>query len=177
MNGKRDHSSMSGDADASIAEWKPPAKIEELYDVTEGNTWGAINAPTSGARTQKELPVGDAPLQLYSLNTPNGHKVHIILEEIGLDYDAHTINIKHADQFGSGFTAVNPNGKVPALVDREAGKEPLHIWESGSIALYLCEKYKCFIPSDPRLKTEVMNWVFWQVGGQGPTTGNYGHFM
>jgi len=158
--------------------WTPPAKIEDLYASTAGNQFAAINAPTAGPRVEQDLPVGSAPFQLYSLATPNGQKVGIILEELGIEYDAHTINIGKGEQFTSGFVDVNPNSKIPAAVDRDGpdGK-PINLFESASIVLYLAEKYHRFIPTDPRLKAEVFNWVFWQMGGQGPNTGAFGHFM
>jgi len=158
--------------------WTPPPKIEDLFSQLAGNAFSTMNRNTSGARTEKALPVGNAPLQLYSLATPNGIKVAIMLEELGVDYDAYTINIGAGDQFTSGFVEVNPNSKIPALVDKEGpdGK-PINLFESGSIVLYLAEKYKKFLPSSPALRYEVMNWVFWQMGGQGPFTGQYGHFM
>jgi len=158
-------------------EWPPPAKVEELFPVLSGNRFSSINAPTAGARTQQDLPVGPAPFQLYSTTTPNGHKPAILLEELGIDYDAHLIQLNGA-QFTSGFTAVNPNSKIPAAVDKEGPDgNPINLFESGSILLYLADKYNRFIPSDKRLRQEVLNWLFWQVGGQGPITGNFGHFM
>lgn len=146
----------------------PPATIEELYASSAiGGTFGAMNRPTAGARTEAELPRGDAPIQLYSLATPNGHRVSILLEELEeeglLTYDAHKINIGAGDQFTSGFTEVNPNGKIPALVDVNGGSggKPLHLFESGSICTYLAERYggsKLLLAHDPALKAEVMNW-------------------
>jgi len=157
-------------------EWTPPAKVEDLFKVTQGNQFSSINSPNAGARTERVLPVGDAPIQLYSLNTPNGQKVGILLEELGVKYDAHVISLS-GDQFTSGFVDVNPNSKIPAAIDKEGPGGPIHLFESASIMLYLAEKYNRFIPTDKRLRTEVMNWLFWQVGGQGPMTGNFGHFM
>jgi len=159
-------------------EWNPPAKIEGLFKATEGSNFATINAPTAGARTQKELPVGNAPFQFYSLATPNGQKPGILLEELGIDYDAHVVQLIDGEQFGSGFVAVNPNSKIPAAVDLEGpdGK-PLHLFESASIMLYLAEKYNKFIPTDKRLRQEVINWLFWQMGGQGPMTGQFVHFF
>ncbi|KAJ3337600.1 hypothetical protein HDU93_000796 [Gonapodya sp. JEL0774] len=153
-------------------EWTPPKKIEELFAATSGNMFASVNAPTAGARTVESLPVGDAPLQLYSLATPNGQKVGIMLEELaeagveGAEYDAFVIQL-NGPQFTSGFVGVNPNSKIPALVDTKPldGKEPINLFESGSIVLYLAEKYKKFIPEDVRKKAEVMNWVFWQMAG------------
>jgi len=158
-------------------EWKPPAKIEELFKATEGNNFSSINAPTAGARTQKELPVGKSSFQFYSLATPNGQKPGILLEELGIDYDAHVVQLS-GEQFASGFVSVNPNSKIPAAVDLEGpdGK-PIQLFESVSIMVYLAEKYNKFIPTDKRLRQEVFNWLFWQIGGQGPMTGNFGHFF
>ncbi len=147
-----------------MSEWVPPSKIEELFAQTSGNKFASINAPTSGARTEKELPKGAAPFQLYSLATPNGMKVGIMLEELGIDYDAHVINIGTGEQFTSGFVEVNPNSKIPAAVDfdTEDGK-PMYLFESGSIVLYLAQKFKKFFSEDFRSQIEIMNWVFWQV--------------
>jgi len=162
----------------STEEWAPPATIEDLFAKTDGNKFSSINKPTAGARTQQELPVGSADLQLYSLATPNGQKVGILLEELGVDYDAFVINIGKGDQFTSGFVGVNPNSKIPALLDKNGpdGK-PINLFESASIAIYLAEKFNKFIPKDPRQRYEVMNWIFWQMAGQGPMTGNFGHFF
>jgi GST-like protein len=159
--------------------WTPPASIEDLYAASAAKS--SINKPTAGAREEKELPDGPAALQLHSLFTPNGQKVSILLEELGVEYDAYTINIGKGEQFSSGFTALNPNGKIPALMDKEGPDgEPICLFESGSIVLYLAEKYKhlhSFMPEDPRLRAEVLNWVFWQMANQGPMTGNFGHFF
>ncbi|KAH9188179.1 hypothetical protein AeNC1_009840 [Aphanomyces euteiches] len=163
---------------SSSADWTPPNKIEDLFAAAAGNKFASINSPEAGARVQEDLPVGKAPLQLYSLGTPNGIKVSILLEELGVDYDSHFINISVGDQFKSGFVNVNPNSKIPALLDQEGPDgAPIHLFESASIALYLAEKYNRFLPSSPRLKAEVMNWVFWQMAGQGPMAGNFGHFF
>ena len=163
-------------------DWVPPAIIEDLFAATGGNQFAAINSPKSGARDDKEVPTGSAPIQLYSLGTPNGIKVSILLEELEelglLSYDAHTINIGKGEQFSAGFTRINPNGKIPCAVDLEGpGGEPIHLFESAGICLYFTEKYDRFLPKDFRLKTEVMNWVFWQMGGQGPFCGQFGHFF
>jgi len=158
--------------------WSPPAKIEALYAATDGNKFASINRPTAGPRVTQELPVGSAPIQLYSLATPNGHKVGILLEELGVDYDAHVINIGKGDQFNSGFVDVNPNSKIPAAVDRNGPNgQPINLFESAAIVLYFAEKYNRFIPSDPRKRAEVMQWIFWQMGGLGPMCGNFGHFF
>ena len=140
---------------------------------------GGMNRPTSGARSEGRLETGGAPFQLYSLATPNGQKVGILLEEIGLPYDAHVIRIARLQQFTSGFVAINPNSKIPAAVDLEPvdGGRPVRLFESASIMLYLAEKYGKFIPSCPRKKAECMNWIMWQTSGQGPMTGNFGHFF
>ncbi|RHY15017.1 hypothetical protein DYB32_010797, partial [Aphanomyces invadans] len=154
------------------SDWTPPRKVEELSASASGNTFASINSPNAGARVQESLPVGTARLQLYSLGTPNGIKVSILLEELGVDYDAHCINIGTGEQFTSGFVALNPNSKIPALLDQDGvDGAPLHVWESASIALYLAEKYQQFLPSNPRHRVEVMNWLFWQMGG------NFGHFF
>jgi GST-like protein len=158
--------------------WTPPEHIEEIFAKTAGNQFAAINSPVAGARTQQDLPDGPAPLQLYSLGTPNGIKVSIMLEELGVDYDAHVVNIGKGDQFTSGFVSVNPNSKIPAMKDKEGpGESPINVFESASIMIYLAEKYGRFFPTDFRLRTEVLNWVFWQMGGLGPMCGNFGHFM
>jgi len=165
--------------DSNAQVWTPPPKIEELFEkVLTGNAFAGINRNTSGVRSEKPLASGTASLQLYSLGTPNGQKVSIMLEELGVDYDAHTIDILHEEQFTSGFVEVNPNSKIPALVDKEGpdGK-PINLFESGSIVLYLAEKYQKFLPTSPTLKYQVLNWVFWQMGGQGPFAGQYGHYM
>jgi GST-like protein len=165
-------------ADEATPTWAPPENIEALFAASAGSKFASINKPTAGARSEKELTVGDAPVQLYSLGTPNGHKVSIMLEELGIDYDAHVINIMNGDQFGSGFVGANPNSKIPAIVDKEGpdGK-PINVWESASIILYLAEKHGKFIPKNPRDRQEVLNWLFWQMAGQGPMAGNFGHFM
>ena len=134
-----------------------------------GGTFASINRPIAGATHEKELPVGSHPLQLYSLGTPNGVKVTILLEELlalghtGAEYDAWLINIREGHQFGSGFVDVNPNSKIPALMDR-SGSKPIRVFESGSILLYLAEKFNAFLPQDIAGRTETMNWLFWQMG-------------
>lgn len=155
--------------------WKSPKSLKEVIKNAPPNRFSKMNSSVAGARTKKELKKGSAPYQLYSLGTPNGHKVSICLEEMGLDYDAHFINIMRGDQFTSGFVAINPNSKIPAMVDHTDG-EPLRLWESGSILLYLAEKTGKFIPKDRRKKAECINWLMWQMSGQGPYTGNFGHF-
>lgn len=140
-----------------------------------------INRPISGATHEKELPVGKHPLQLYSLATPNGVKVTILLEELlalgkhEAEYDAHLINIMEGDQFGSGFVAVNPNSKIPALVDRSTSP-PTRVFESGAILVYLAEKFGAFLPTEPSARAECMSWLFWQVGSAPYLGGGFGHF-
>lgn len=146
-----------------------------------GGTWSSINRPIAGPTHERELPIGEHPLQLYSLATPNGQKVTILLEELlanghsGAEYDAHLIKIGDGDQFGSGFVEVNPNSKIPALVDR-SGEALVNVFESGSILLYLAEKFQDFIPSDPMQRTECLNWLFWQMGSAPYLGGGFGHF-
>eukprot|EP00611_Tribonema_gayanum_P005213 TRINITY_DN1447_c0_g1_i2.p1 TRINITY_DN1447_c0_g1~~TRINITY_DN1447_c0_g1_i2.p1 ORF type:complete len:291 (-),score=97.94 TRINITY_DN1447_c0_g1_i2:247-1119(-) len=141
-----------------------------------GGAFTGLNSATAGARTQKDLPVGQHALQLYSMATPNGQKVTIALEEMGLRYDAWYIGIMDQDQFTSGFVAVNPNSKIPAMVDKDGpGGKPVNLFESGSILLYLAEKSGKLLPKDPALRTECLNWLFFQVGAA-PYFGQYGHF-
>lgn len=165
-------------------------------DKENGGKFSSINRPTAGARHEQTLPIGDAPLQLYSLNTPNGVKVNILLEELaelgikGAEYDAYQIDISEGDQFGSDFVSINPNSKIPALVDHstntdsnsEAG-EPIEIFESGAILLYLAEKFGKFVPmsngsndSQAAARAECMSWLMWQVGSAPFLGGGFGHF-
>eukprot|EP00515_Schizochytrium_aggregatum_P015553 CAMPEP_0202090344 /NCGR_PEP_ID=MMETSP0964-20121228/43342_1 /ASSEMBLY_ACC=CAM_ASM_000500 /TAXON_ID=4773 /ORGANISM="Schizochytrium aggregatum, Strain ATCC28209" /LENGTH=303 /DNA_ID=CAMNT_0048658493 /DNA_START=20 /DNA_END=931 /DNA_ORIENTATION=+ len=135
-----------------------------------------INRSDSGPRFEATLPCGNFPIQLYSLGTPNGQKVTILLEELGLPYDAHFINIGRGDQFSSGFVAVNPNSKIPAMVDREGPDgNTVNLFESGSMLLYLAEKTGKFIPTDPVQRVECINWLMWQMGSA-PYLGQFGHF-
>jgi len=161
-----------------------PAKIW-TNDKENGGKFANTNRPTAGARHEQTLPVGDAPLQLYSLNTPNGVKVNILLEELrelgikGAEYDAYKIDISENDQFGSGFVDINPNSKIPALVDYSAVEddEPIHIFESGAILLYLAEKFGKFVPLEQgRARTECLSWVMWQMGSAPYLGGGFGHF-
>jgi GST-like protein len=151
--------------------WKQP----------DGGPWGSHNRPTAGATHEKELPVGRHPLQLYSLGTPNGVKVTILLEELlalghsGAEYDAWLIQISEGEQFGSGFVEVNPNSKIPAMVDRTYEK-PVRIFESGAILVYLAEKFGEFLPKDPHSRAECLSWLFWQVGSTPYLGGGFGHF-
>ncbi|ELX09287.1 putative GST-like protein [Janthinobacterium sp. HH01] len=146
-----------------------------------GGTFASINRPVAGATHDKELPVGKHPLQLYSLGTPNGVKVTIMLEELlalghgGAEYDAWLIRINDGDQFSSGFVDINPNSKIPALVDR-SGEKPLRVFESGSILVYLAEKFGAFLPKDLAARTETLNWLFWQMGSAPFLGGGFGHF-
>ena len=147
----------------------------------DDNQFASTNRPTAGATHEQALPVGKHDLQLYSLATPNGQKVTILLEELlekgfaDADYDAWLINIGKGDQFGSGFVAVNPNSKIPALVDRSLDPE-LRIFESGAILLYLAEKFGAFLPRDPAGRQACLSWLFWQVGAAPYLGGGFGHF-
>jgi GST-like protein len=146
-----------------------------------GGQFANINRPTAGATHEHELPVGTHPLQLYSLATPNGQKVTILLEELlaaghaGAEYDAWLIRINEGDQFGSGFVAVNPNSKIPALLDR-SGPEPIRVFESGAILVHLAEKFGAFLPAEPGLRAEALSWLFWQMGAGPFLGGGFGHF-
>jgi GSH-dependent disulfide-bond oxidoreductase len=146
-----------------------------------GGTFASTNRPIAGPTHEKELPVGRHPLQLYSQGTPNGVKVTIMLEELlalghaGAEYDAWLIKIGDGDQFGSGFVSVNPNSKIPALLDR-SGPTPIRVFESGSILLYLAEKFEVLLPKDLAARTETLNWLFWQMGSAPYLGGGLGHF-
>ena len=146
-----------------------------------GGTFANINRPVSGPTHEKELPLGRHPLQLYSLGTPNGVKVTVMLEELlalghhGAEYDAWLIKIGDGDQFGSGFVAVNPNSKIPALLDR-SGPKPIRVFESGSILLYLAEKFGAFLPTERAARAECLSWLFWQMGSAPYVGGGFGHF-
>ena len=160
-------------------EYTPP-KVWQ-WENENGGQFANINRPTAGSRFEHELPVGKHPLQLYSLATPNGVKVTILLEELlakgisDAEYDAYPIRIDKGDQFGSGFVATNPNSKIPALVD-QSGPEPVRVFESGAILLYLAEKFGGFLPTDPAERTETLNWLFWQMGSAPYLGGGFGHF-
>ena len=153
--------------------WVPPA--------SSGGTFASINRPTAGPTHELALPVGKHPLQLYSLATPNGVKVTIMLEELlalghaGAEYDAWLIRINEGAQFSSGFVDINPNSKIPALVDR-SGAQPLRVFESGSILMYLAEKFGAFLPTETAARTETLNWLFWQMGSAPFVGGGFGHF-
>src|SRR5450759_2394475 len=146
-----------------------------------GGRFASINRPTAGPTHEKELPVGRHPLQLYSLGTPNGVKVTVMLEELlaaghmGAEYDAWLIRINDGDQFGSGFVGVNPNSKIPALLDR-SGPTPIRVFESGAILVYLAEKFGAFLPTDVKTRAETFSWLFWQMGSAPYLGGGFGHF-
>ena len=150
-------------------------------DTESGGQFASINRPSSGAREEKELPRGNNPFQLHSLATPNGVKVTIMLEELlekghtGAEYDAYTINIGEGQQFTSGFVEINPNSKIPALIDA-SGDTEFRVFESGSILVHLAEKFGEFLPTDPAARAEVLSWVFWQVGTGPFIGGGFGHF-
>ncbi|WP_372654214.1 glutathione-dependent disulfide-bond oxidoreductase [Halobacteriovorax sp.] len=163
-----------------MSEQYVPPKVW-TFDEANGGKFSSINRPTSGARETKALPEGKHPFQLYSLGTPNGVKVTIMFEELlelGIseaEYDAFLINIGEGDQFSSGFVEINPNSKIPALLDKNNGN-PISVFESASILLYLAEKFDKFIPKDLATKTKMMNWLFWQVGSAPYLGGGFGHF-
>ena len=152
-----------------------------VWNKESGGRFAHINRPIAGPTHDKELPVGKHPLQLYSLATPNGVKVTVMLEELlaaghqDAEYDAWLINIGKGEQFGSGFVAINPNSKIPALLDR-SGPRPRRVFESGSILLYLAEKFGAFLPADPDKRTETFNWLFWQMSSAPYLGGGFGHF-
>ena len=152
-----------------------------VWDKENGGQFASINRPIAGPTHEKVLPVGKHPLQLYSLATPNGVKVTIMLEELlaagykGAEYDAWLIRIGNGDQFGSGFVEVNPNSKIPALMDR-GGEKPVRVFESGSILFYLAEKFGAFLPVDQPARAETMSWLFWQMGASPYLGGGFGHF-
>ncbi|WP_075183106.1 glutathione-dependent disulfide-bond oxidoreductase [Pantoea sp. 1.19] len=161
------------------APYQPPTVW--TWQPQSGGAFAAINRPIAGATHEQTLPVGEQPLQLYSLGTPNGQKITILLEELlalgvsGADYDAHLIRIQEGDQFSSGFVAVNPNSKIPALLDTSV-TPPLRVFESGAILLYLAEKFGHFLPSAAGERTEVLNWLFWLQGSAPYLGGGFGHF-
>ena len=151
------------------------------WERESGGRFASINRPISGFTHEAELPCGRHPLQLYSLATPNGVKVTVMLEELlaagfsGAEYDAYVINIGEGDQFGSGFVAINPNSKIPALMDHSQ-PTPTRVFESGAILLYLAEKFGAFIPEDPSERAECLSWLFWQMGSAPYLGGGFGHF-
>lgn len=163
----------------SDAEYTPPAVW--TWDPSNGGPFASINRPTAGAQSERELPAGEHPFQLYSLGTPNGQKVSILFEELleaghsGAEYDAWLINIGTGDQFGSGFVALNPNSKIPALLDK-SGPQPIRLFESGAMLLHLAEKFGAFIPTDAAGRAECLSWLMWQMGSAPFIGGGYGHF-
>jgi GST-like protein len=164
---------------SNSSEYVPP-KVW-ISNKPSGGRFANINRPIAGPTHDKELPIGRHPLQLYSLGTPNGVKVTIMLEELlalghgGAEYDAWLINIGNGEQFGSGFVAVNPNSKIPALVDR-SGPTPIRVFESGAILLYLAEKFRAFLPAEAGPRAECFSWLFWQMGSAPYLGGGFGHF-
>jgi GST-like protein len=163
----------------SSPEYIPP-KVW-VWNKPSGGLFANINRPVAGSTHEKELPVGRHPFQLYSLATPNGQKVTIMLEELlalghkGAEYDAWLIKIGEGNQFGSGFVAINPNSKIPAMVDR-SGVKPIRIFESGAILLYLAEKFGAFLPTEAAERAECFSWLFWQMGSAPYLGGGFGHF-
>jgi len=160
-------------------DYKPP-KVW-TWNKASGGRFANINRPIAGPTSEKELPVGKHPLQLYSLGTPNGQKVTIMLEELlalghkGAEYDAWLIKIGEGEQFGSGFVAINPNSKIPALMDR-SGPNPVRVFESGAILLYLAEKFGALVPTESAKRAECLSWLFWQMGSAPYLGGGFGHF-
>ncbi len=159
--------------------YTPPAVW--TYDAENGGRFASINRPTAGARETKPLPEGDHPFQLYSLATPNGVKATVMFEELlelghtGAEYDAFTINIGEGVQFTSGFVDINPNSKIPALLDK-SGETPIRVFESAAILVHLAEKFGEFLPTDPAARAETLSWLFWQVGTGPFIGGGFGHF-
>jgi GSH-dependent disulfide-bond oxidoreductase len=160
-------------------EYTPP-KVWK-WESESGGKFASTNRPIAGATHDKDLPVGEHPFQLYSLATPNGVKVTVMFEELleaghkAAEYDAWLVDISEGDQFGSGFVEVNPNSKIPALMDR-SGDTPQRVFESGAILLYLAEKFGAFLPKDPARRTEALSWLFWQMGSAPYLGGGFGHF-
>ena len=171
---------MSGSSSNPFSPYVPPRVWSPA--TPSGGAFANINRPIAGATHEAELPVGKHPLQLYSLGTPNGQKVTIMLEELlaaghaGAEYDAWLIKINEGAQFGSGFVDANPNSKIQALVDR-SGEQPLRVFESGSILVYLAEKFGAFLPTEQPARAETMNWLMWQMGSAPFVGGGFGHFF
>ena len=173
-------------ADTEIApDNQPPGYVPPkvwTWDSANGGQFANINRPTSGATHEKELPIGAHPIQLYSMGTPNGVKVTIMLEEllaaghVGAEYDAWMIKIGDGDQFGSGFVAINPNSKIPAMMDHSVDP-PVRLFESGSMLFYLAEKFGAFFPTESHKRAETMNWLMWQMGSAPFVGGGFGHFF
>ncbi|HEY2178289.1 MAG TPA: glutathione-dependent disulfide-bond oxidoreductase [Caulobacteraceae bacterium] len=165
---------------SEAAAYEPP-KVWVWNKDNDGGRFAAINRPVAGPTHDKDLPVGRHPLQLYSLATPNGVKVTVMLEELlalghtGAEYDAWLIRINEGEQFSSGFVAINPNSKIPALVDR-SGPTPIRVFESGAILLYLAEKFGAFLPTEAGPRAECLSWLFWQMGSAPYLGGGFGHF-
>ena len=163
----------------TLSDYTPPSVW--AWDKESGGRFANINRPIAGATHDKDLPIGKHPLQLYSLATPNGVKVTVMLEELlaaghsGAEYDAWLIRINEGDQFGSGFVAANPNSKIPALMDHSTAT-PTRVFESGSILLYLADKFGAFLPTDYAKRTEAISWLFWQMGSGPYLGGGFGHF-
>ncbi len=163
----------------SSESYQPP-KVWQ-WEEKSGGKFASINRPIAGATFEKELPEGKHPFQLYSLATPNGVKVTILFEELleagfkGAEYDAYLIDIMEGDQFSSGFVKINPNSKIPVLVD-QSGSEHIPVFESGAILLHLAEKFEAFIPKDPKARADCLSWLFWQVGSAPYLGGGFGHF-
>lgn len=160
--------------------YTPPAVWQ--WNQANGGRFANINRPVAGPTHDKELPVGRHPLQLYSLGTPNGVKVTVMLEELlalghaGAEYDAWLIRINEGDQFGSGFVSINPNSKIPALLDRSNPEQPVRVFESGAILMYLAEKFGALLPTEPARRAECLSWLFWQMGSAPFLGGGFGHF-
>src|SRR5580700_626783 len=171
---------ISGASHMSDATTYTPPKVW-TWDKPNGGRFESINRPISGATHEKDLPVGRHPLQLYSLGTPNGVKVTVMLEELlalghtGAEYDAWLIRINDGDQFGSGFVTINPNSKIPALVDR-SGPKPIRVFETSAILIHLAEKFGAFLPTEVGLRAECLSWLFWQMGSTPYVGGGFGHF-
>jgi GST-like protein len=162
-----------------MSEYEPP-KVWK-WESESGGAFANINRPIAGATHEQKLPVGKHPLQLYSLATPNGVKVTVMLEELlaaghtGAEYDAYVINIRDGNQFGSGFVDINPNSKIPALMDHSIAA-PTRVFESGAILMYLAEKFSAFLPTEPSKRSECLSWLFWQMGSAPYLGGGFGHF-
>jgi len=165
-------------SEQTLSDWTPP---KVWKNKASGGKFANINRPTAGSTHEKTLPIGDHDLQLYSLGTPNGVKVTVMLEELleagvsAAEYDAWLINIGEGDQFGSGFVEINPNSKIPALMDR-SGETSQRVFESGSILMYLAEKFGMFLPESGAARTECLSWLFWQMGSAPYLGGGFGHF-
>ena len=176
---KMDESAKKGAQSNQPSDYTPP-KVW-TWDAESGGRWASINRPIAGSTHEKPLPVGQHPIQLYSLGTPNGVKVTVMLEELlalgksGAEYDAYLIDISEGEQFGSGFVEVNPNSKIPAMLDQST-QSPTRIFESGAMLLYLAEKFGALLPTDPAGRAECLSWLFWQMGSAPYLGGGFGHF-